>query len=326
MTDNIDSETGLSHNTRSPRFTQWVAFLGFSVISLGAAVEAKNSDNPTASRANQRWAVACCSITCALTFIMVALQLHPIPASIIVGTKIEGVVVLILAGFWAATVAVVSDARNGLAVDEEGKVESGNLYYFSWAGFICSVILTVSYLRAAFGVDVASELRNRSARLTLWAGLLAGQLVIMGSCANIFDQRCAPMTDAGDEGFCKRTKFGISVGVVGTAFSLGVVGMKVATSQAPFILEAIFACMLLAMNGVGIALITSGNGPGGAIGNLYYFTWISGVCAFFLTFSCLQDFQRMSSGAQAADGAHTGGTPTENDIPVEPLDKNADDV
>jgi hypothetical protein len=38
MTD-INTETGESAGGRSPRFTQWVAFLVFSTITLGSAVE-----------------------------------------------------------------------------------------------------------------------------------------------------------------------------------------------------------------------------------------------------------------------------------------------
>lgn len=50
----------------------------------------------------------------------------------IVDTRAEGVICLILAAFWAATVAVVSNATNGLAVNSEldNTIVNGNLYYF----------------------------------------------------------------------------------------------------------------------------------------------------------------------------------------------------
>jgi hypothetical protein len=38
MTD-INTETGESAGSRSPRFTQWVLFLVFSTITLGSAVQ-----------------------------------------------------------------------------------------------------------------------------------------------------------------------------------------------------------------------------------------------------------------------------------------------
>jgi len=36
---NINAETGETLNTRSSRFTQWVAFLVFSCITMGSAVQ-----------------------------------------------------------------------------------------------------------------------------------------------------------------------------------------------------------------------------------------------------------------------------------------------
>ena len=121
--------------------------------------------------------------------------------------------------FWVATVSVVSDARHGLAVDDHGIVDNGNLYYFTWAGFVCAIMMCVSYLRAVFGVDVVGEVRSRSARLTVWSALLACQLIVMGTCANIFDQDCSPRKDVTAES-CSRTKFGLAVGAIGVAFSL----------------------------------------------------------------------------------------------------------
>ena len=170
---------------------------------------------------------------------MVLAQLHPVSSLFVVGTKIEGVLIIILDAFWAATVAVVSDARHGLAVNESGAVENGNLYYFSWAGFVCAVMLSVSYLRGVFGVDVAGEMQGRSARLTTWSALLASSLIIMGACANIFDQECSPQVAS--DTYCARTKYGIALGAIATIMSLGIVGVKIATTAAPFVVEGVFS-------------------------------------------------------------------------------------
>lgn len=63
---------------------------------------------------------------------MVILHLSPMLSSYIVGTKLEGIVTIILAAFWAATVAVVANASTGLAVDaaKDNTIVNGNLYYF----------------------------------------------------------------------------------------------------------------------------------------------------------------------------------------------------
>lgn len=132
------------------------------------------------------------------------------------------------------------------------------------AGFVTSVLLVIAYLRGVFGVDLAGEIQNRSSRLNLWAGLLACALVVMGSSANVFDKDCAPQVQT--DAFCARTKLGISIGVISTVFSLAVVGMKMATSVAPFIMECAVSILMAILNGFGVAFITSAKGPGSPIG------------------------------------------------------------
>lgn len=277
---------------------------------------------------NQGWAIALSSITCALCAIIVIMQLHPIGSALIVGTKVEGVVILLLVGFWAATVSIISDARNMLSVDADGKVKNGNLYYFSWAGFVCSVILLISYLRAIFGVDLAGELRNRSERLTVWSALLAAQLVVMGASANIYDLYCSPNTTKADA-YCSRTTFGIVAGVIGTLICLAVVGMKIAASAVPFVGECFAALVLTIMNAFVVAYLTSPSGPGSPLGNLYYFSWISLVTSGMLIAGC---FETYKSGGESsvATNSHSAGTEmTSNangngpdDIAVDPLDND----
>jgi hypothetical protein len=215
------------------------------------------------------------------------MHLHAVSSLLIVGTKIEGCLCLILSIFWVATVAVVTDSRHGLAVDEYGAVENGNLYYFSWAGFICSIMLLVNYLRHVFNVDVAGAIRNRSARLTAWSALLATSLVVMGASANFFDTTCG----GGEQnGKCSRAVFGIVLGALSTLASVGIVGIKIATSKAPFLVEVAAASLLLVLYIFGVSIITSQQGPGAPLGNLYYFTWASLLATFVILAGCYEDY------------------------------------
>lgn len=159
--------------------------------------------------------------------------------------------------------AVVTDSRHGIAVDEYGAVENGNLYYFSWAGFVTSVTLLVSYLQHVFGVDVAGEIRTRSVRLTTWSAVLATSLVVMGSSANFYDTSCGG-DDGGDgalEGKCKRAVFGITLGALTTLASVGVVGLKIATSKVSFLVEAAGSFLMVVLYGFGVTILTSQSGP-----------------------------------------------------------------
>jgi hypothetical protein len=127
---NIDQETGEALRTgRSPRFVLWVAFFAFATITMGSAVSVKNAGDQESVSANARWAVFCSAFSFAITGVVVLFHLHPLFSVWIVGTKIEGLVSIILAAFWAATVAVVSNASTGLAVDNsrDNTIVNGNL-------------------------------------------------------------------------------------------------------------------------------------------------------------------------------------------------------
>ena len=78
--------------------------------------------------------MACSAITFAITGVITVLHLLPLYSHLIVNTKIEGAITMILVAFWAVTCSIVSNANTGLAVDNEldFTVLNGNLYYSSW--------------------------------------------------------------------------------------------------------------------------------------------------------------------------------------------------
>lgn len=48
----------------------------------------------------------------------------------------------------------------------------------------------------------------------------------------------------------------------------------------------------------GVSIVTSDEGPGGPLGNLYYFSWISFISSFLLGSSCYEDFQSLNSQSE----------------------------
>jgi len=277
----------------------------------------KNSQSQ--ATANARWAVFCSAFSFTVTGIVTVMHLSPMLSDFIIGTKLEGIITIVLAAFWAATVSVVANAETGLAVDSESgmTIVNGNLYYFSWAGFVTSILLVVSYLRGVFGVDVYGEVKNRAARLTLWAGFLACQLVVMGASANILDKDCSSYDS--NNTYCRRTKFGISVGAIGTSFCLVVVAMKMLTSVAPMVVEGALALFLCVMNGFGVAFLTSAEGPGSPIGNLYYFSWLSWLCSFMLIASVYEDIYGVASPDNEENDEDKIDQVVNGDIPMETI-------
>jgi len=337
---NINAETGESILNSSPRFPQWAALLLFTTVTLGSSLEVQNSQ--TEKSADAKASVACTALAFCVNIIAVGMHMHPLTNAMIVGTKIEALVVAALVSLWAVIISIVSDANNNLAVgkaeasviNERGQtntVLNGNLYYFSWAGFITIIFITISYLRTVFGVDISSELRSRAARLSLWSGMLASSLIVMGSSINIKEINCSEENDSFTRSFCSRTSFGIVVGTIGVFFSLLVVGLKLATNAAPFVVEGVLSLLLSVLNAFGVAYITSAEGPGSAIGNMYYFSWASFVCAVMLVTNCYGEYSSATSSTQANDQNQDSQPLDQNvskdgiDFPVEdlPIDDNA---
>lgn len=219
------------------------------------------------------------------------MHLNSVMSIFIVGTKVEGALCILLVIFWIALVPVVTDSRTGLAVDNVGAVDNGNLYYFSWAGFVCSILLLVSYLQDAFGINIRGELKNRSPRLSLWSAHLATAIVVMGSSANFYDSTCG----LGENSKCSRAVYGIVYGALATLGAVMLVGMKIATGRAPFLVETLVSFILVVLCGFGVAFITSQNGPGAELGNLYYFSWASFLTSFMLLASCIEDYNAASA-------------------------------
>lgn len=101
------------------RFLHWVALLVFSSVTLASVVRMRKlgyTPDDAEYLKNLKWATICAVCTLAFTSLMVLMQLHPKTTLIVVGTKVEGVLCIILLAFCATTVAIVTDTSNGLAV------------------------------------------------------------------------------------------------------------------------------------------------------------------------------------------------------------------
>ena len=296
------STTGETMNQgRSPRFSLWIAFWVFATVTLGSSVEIvshlweklanencsfpmthtgtikqKNEiDNPNEAA---KWAIACSAITFSVAAIVSIMHLIPIASACIVGTVTEGIISFVLMGFWTATVAIVTKPSNKLAFVSTSREINANLFFFSWAGFVTSLVLFISYLKSAVGVDLLGSMHQRGARLTSWAALIATSFIIMGSSLRVMNSHCSPNKQQTEE-YCIRTKLGISLGAIGLAFALLVVTLKLFCRVGSVIYEFVPALILAILNGVGVAFITSNNGPGSTIGNLYFGSWISFLVA-----------------------------------------------
>lgn len=252
-----------------------------------------------------------------MTAVVVLVHLVPVTSAIFVGSLVEGLLALLMVGFWTATVSIVNNTDNDLGTiqSDTNQVSNGNLYYFSWAGFVLSVILLVSNLRSVYGLDLVDAMKKKgqptAIRLTHWAAFLAASMVVMGSSCRVFTQDCGDGDTASQaatfpESYCTRTKFAVAVGVIGVCLSLAVIASKLsflsasASSSSSFRLETCVSSFLTVLNVFGVGYITSNSGPGRAIGNLYYFSWISFLLAVVISAECWNASQNSTTAGAAA--------------------------
>jgi len=71
---------------------------------MGSAVSVKKSENAVSSNAN--WAIFCSGFSFATTGVVTLMHLSPRFSFYVVGTKIEGILTLVLAAFWSGMVSV----------------------------------------------------------------------------------------------------------------------------------------------------------------------------------------------------------------------------
>ena len=241
---------------------------------------------------------------------------RPLLSGLITGTKIEGITISIMISFWSALVAIVSDTRHGLATDSSGSISNGNLYYFSWAGLATGVALMLSYVRSEWGIDLTEELRNRAKRLQYWVWLGAAGSIQMGSSARLFDNHCGLGSiglgeeEMGSIKFRRRCQLGITVGIFSAIASMAVTGIKLGmTSRGKvtwlFTTELVLSGLLVAVQALGVALLTSQEGPGAPLNNILYSSWASLCVGLVLSASCVEDWSEASGTLKGrANGAH----------------------
>jgi hypothetical protein len=103
-----------------------------------------------------------------------------------VGTKIEGVLCLVLLALW------IMDCyrfyNNGSSAWSQCTRRSDKfrteckfiLFQLGWVLITCVAIM-IDYCRAAYGINARDALRNRAPRLELWSGMIGTATVVMGS-------------------------------------------------------------------------------------------------------------------------------------------------
>ncbi|KAL9178905.1 hypothetical protein ACHAXT_011878 [Thalassiosira profunda] len=273
---------------------------------MGSTLEAVRKQRQFAPPNNtQRWAVGSIVAVFLAAFAAIGLQSLPRTAHILAGTKSELALIVAVAAFACGAVGTATNPATGMAVNAASGVSFGNLYYSTWATFACAAGLLLSFLRTERGLDVSSQLKSRGRRFRLWAILIIANLIVMGSSASAYDAKCGDDEEMVPIKYCRRAAFGVSAGCIGCVGSLACVAMRVSCTRIEsgearpnklvFGVECIAGLMLLCFYCFAVAYLTSEEGPGAPLGNLFYSTWVSFGLICFVGTSLLEEYQAAKS-------------------------------
>jgi len=276
------------------RFKLWAFYVAFTLILIIAIDQVEtdadeNVDDATA-KSDKTWGLALSITSLVIISFTLYCHLNQSLRSIIIDQKPEGGIILLLAIFSTAMVAIVSGPDRGLAVDEDGAVFIGNMYYFAWAGFINSIFILSSFIESVYGFNVRQTMRSRSSSFTYWSSLLVTSMIVMATSSNIYNTNCDVPAEDKPQPFCSRTVLGVSVGTIGVIFALAIVAMKISLGAVPFLIEIVLNLLLFILYTLEIAFVTDVEGPGAPLGNLYYFSWISFLLTIGVGKACHEDY------------------------------------
>ena len=245
---------------------------------------------------------------------------------IFVGSKAELTIILLSNCLSLVSVIECTAPANGLAINTDGGIGFGNLYYSTWITFAISLWLLASYVRTERGIDALVELSNKGRRFRAWVGVVASSVIVMGSAASCYDARCLLqlqyyVNDGGMNNneesyghgserstmYCRRAAFGVAAGIIGCAIGISIAAIRSSYifgnegSKIVFIIECISGFVLLVMYSFAVAYLTGEEGPGGPLGNLYYSTWITFAMVLSITASCLEEIRAAEETLKSRD-------------------------
>lgn len=197
---------------------------------IGDTLEKSNQDLsfirtvPNTSR-NQKenYVIACCSIAIALGALTVCGYFL---FDRMVGTLFEAAVGTVVFALWAAAIAVLQNPDNELAVISFPAIKAvvirnANLYFFSWASFVSTV-----YVIASLGQEhKVVNIQAVPMKLMRWYLLAITSIVLLGVSSKIKSLTCSSICPDGtnlcfNSELCRRTNYGVSLGVISAALSV----------------------------------------------------------------------------------------------------------
>lgn len=166
---------------------------------------------------------------------------------------------------------------NKLAVNSNGSIRDGNLYFFSWFALLAALILFMSYLSASRGLGIGG--------LFSWPVLCLTSFVVMKTAIDLMEARKDDDGNGGcqdnDSPFCKRARFAVIWGAVCGLFCLL---WTFVANRLPSMVDTLARLLVCVPWAAAVAVLTFGGSkaPGHEVGSLYFFTWASFGISFLM--------------------------------------------
>jgi len=205
---------------------------------------------------------------------------------------------------WVLAIAVLFH-KTDLATSDTAPntVTNANLYYFSWLGLIFSCLVFGKMLD-----DKHPWFENLTSRFNMWGLLVLTSIVSMASGTNWWrDSSCKSATTKTTT--CQNLELAFAFGAI-------VAGLSLITMMAAFCMkerknimimwEAFVAVVGVVLWASATRRLTQPNAPASAIGNLYYFTWLSLLVSIMLLWDTIMEKFKLASApnAEAAEVAN----------------------
>lgn len=191
---------------------------------------------------------------------------------------------IIALAFLSAGLPSIMNVSKRLAVNRDGSIRDGNLYFFAWISLFCALVVFLGYL------SDSPHAVSGFGSLFSWPFLCLTSFVVMASAIDLMNEHewCNFQEDQRDTSeFCTRTRFAVALGAIGGLFAL--VWTFVA-HRAPVVVDRIFCILVCVLWVAAVSVITFGGShkaPGTQVGNLFFFTWAScGIATMMALDAC----------------------------------------
>eukprot|EP00978_Attheya_sp_CCMP212_P017674 scaffold47360_cov46-Attheya_sp.AAC.1 len=278
MADN-DSSVRLSLRSTYKRFNTWCVLFVLSLITLGSVLD-QGEESVGAGR--WRTVVALSSISAIVACIMVSLHFISGLSKKISGKTPEGIVVSLVLILWCIGLPIIMNPSNDFAVTSFA-ITNANLYFSAWGAFLAVVFIFGSFLQEYKIMDVSELSAKAHPMLIKWVLLMTASVIVLASAIKIYKDDIVGCGRDKSTTTCQRTIYAISLGVIGSVLALSAAGLyKFYEVKPPLAIESAFAFVAVVLYCVGVAYVTSPNGPGRSVGNLYLSIWFGFIISFFL--------------------------------------------